>query len=119
MGRPRKHFDTFESIQELTQAQLVEAARLLVTGNLKALMAIKDDPNATPLKVWFASVAAKAISKGDMPALQSLLDRIIGKVSSPIEVVATTVAAEPEISPEARNARIKELEELDKLLGDD
>lgn len=119
MTRRLKNPRTLEDIQDLTSNQLIQIATLLTTQNLAALQAVAKDPSASVLKVWFASVAAKAIAKGDMQALNALLDRIVGKVTTPLEVTATKLPDEPEKSTEERLARIRELEGLEKLLGED
>ena len=58
---------------------------MVLKGNIDELLAVKNDKEASVLKVWFASVASKAISKGDIAPLSILLDRIAGKVKEHIK----------------------------------
>jgi hypothetical protein len=118
-GRPSKAPRTLDDIAALTTAQIISVAQLLTTQNLAALQAVAKDPDSTVLRVWFAAVAAKAIAKGDVAPLSMLLDRLIGRVAAPAPDEALPSPKEPELSPEACKARIKELTDLQELLGGD
>jgi hypothetical protein len=52
----------------------------VVNGNVRALQKLAKDPESTVLMVMLAGVCVKIIEKGDMSALNVLLDRLIGKV---------------------------------------
>lgn len=81
-------------IRRLTQVQVAEVGSLILDGNLDELRRIIGDPkegvppaaDASPLKIWFATVALKGISKGDMHSLSIFLDRVVGKVKDKIEL---------------------------------
>jgi len=60
---------------------------LVLEGDLTALKKIKEEKKASVLKVWFASVAVKAIGKGDARALSTILDRIVGKPKEHLTLV--------------------------------
>lgn len=75
-----------KQIRRLTREEVSEIGSLILEGNLEKLQSVRDQPEASVLKVWFASVAVKAISKGDAHALTIILDRIVGKVKDTIEL---------------------------------
>ena len=65
--------------RRLCDEEVAELATMILDNNLEALMAIKEDANASVLKIWYASIAANSIKKGDPYALDVLLNRILGK----------------------------------------
>lgn len=73
-----------KKLRALSKAELVEVGNLLVKGDVTALRENARDPKATVLQTMLASVAVKIISKGDMGALNQLLDRLIGKVKDEV-----------------------------------
>ncbi len=87
----RKHDPVIKQFKALTKAELAEVGNLVVKSKLDDLKAVKDDPNASVLKVMLASIAVKVISKGDMHALDLLLNRLIGKVRD--DVIVTGIPA--------------------------
>jgi hypothetical protein len=111
------HNPALKAIRKLTNDEIAQLGTLILEGNLAALQDIKNDTNASVLKVWFASVAVKAISRGDAAALNAILDRIVGrsketveltgKNGNPIEVVHKTKAER-----EAEIARLLEKRRL-------
>lgn len=80
------HNKDVKHLRRLTQEEVAQLGSMILEHDLTALMAIKDDPKASVLKVWFASIAVKAINRGDAQALTVLLDRIVGKVKEKMEV---------------------------------
>ncbi len=109
------HNPELRAIKKLTAIEVAEVGSLLLDGNLAALKAVAKDPNATVLKVMIASVAVRTISKGDYGALDTILNRLVGKVPN---TVAVTKEKNPfkeylDMSEEERAALFKEtLEEL-------
>lgn len=73
-------------MKRLTAEQLAEVGSLILDGNCEDLAKLALDREAPVLKVWFASVAVKAIAKGDAQSLNILLDRIVGKVKGEISI---------------------------------
>jgi len=121
MSRKPVIIRTLDEIRALTESQLAEVGVLLTQQNRAELEALAKNPDTPILKLWFASVAVKAISKGDMSALDTLLDRILGRPKASVDVQSsvTVQTNEPALTPIERDARIAELERLDKLLGTD
>lgn len=79
------HNKEIKAIRRMTKEDVAEIGALILGGNLEKLKAIKEDTQASVLKVWFASVAVKAIVKGDPAALNTILNRIIGKVPEELQ----------------------------------
>jgi hypothetical protein len=84
-GRPPDDFG-LRAIKMLTQEELATVANLILKNNVDALKAIGKDENSSVLKTMVAAVAVKIISNGDMHALDTLLNRLIGKVKDQINV---------------------------------
>lgn len=80
------HNPDMKEVRRLTKEQVAEIGTLILTGNLEKLQSIKDEKSASVLKIWFASVAIKAISRGDAHSLSVILDRIVGKVKDQLEL---------------------------------
>lgn len=74
------HNKDVKIIRKLTCEDLETVISLIQFGKLNDLKAISQDRDANVLKIWIASIAVKAINKGDHAALNALLDRVIGKV---------------------------------------
>lgn len=94
------HNKDLNKIRHMTKHEVSEIGALILSQDLEALQAIvnessaksggKPNPNYQPrkhsvLKVWFASIAVKAIQKGDPLALNAILNRIVGKVPEEIK----------------------------------
>jgi hypothetical protein len=75
-----------KKIKNLTKIELIEVANLIIKGNLDELMDLKDNPDASVLQVMIAGVAIRVMKKGDMTALDILLNRLIGKVKDEIDI---------------------------------
>lgn len=90
----QKHNPEIKALRRMTHAEIAEVGSLIVAGDVPTLKHIvkssigKDSESKehSVLKVWFASCALKAISKGDSNSLNVLLDRIVGKVKTEIEM---------------------------------
>lgn len=89
----------------MTNQEIAEVGTLILSADLDKLRAISQDKSASVLKVWIASVAVKAISRGDAPALSIILDRIAGK---PKEFVEHSGKVDSDVS--ARIAAVSDAE---------
>lgn len=81
----KAHDAALRTVRKLTKLELSEMGTLILDGNLDDLKKVTEDKKSSVLKVWIATVAMKAISKGDMHSLNQLLDRIVGKVREHVE----------------------------------
>jgi len=90
----RKHNPELKKLKNLTEAEIVEVGSLVVKGSITDLKKLSQNPDCSALTAMMASVAAKAINKGDGAALDILLNRIVGKVKERVE---QSITIEPEI----------------------
>lgn len=79
------HDSEMRMLKKLTKEELKEVGNLVLMNNVDELRKIGRDPNASALKTMLASVCVRVISKGDMQAFDTLLNRLIGKVKDEIE----------------------------------
>lgn len=94
------HDQDLKRIKHLTKQELSEVANLIIKNNVEELKSLAKAPNSSVIQVMLASVAIKIISKGDMHALDVLLNRLVGKVkdevhhsgSVPAQVIVTLPA---------------------------
>lgn len=70
----------FKLLKNLTRAELVDVASVLLKGDMEGVRKAMNDPRSPPLIAALASVMVKIHERGDMHALDLLLNRIIGKV---------------------------------------
>ena len=77
----------------------------LMSGNMESLSKIANDPNSSALKVGVARAIFTAAKKGDWATLQSIIERIVGKVPERIETENTIIT----MSDEQRQKRIAQL----------
>ena len=81
-GRPKDLLG--HKMRLLTAEEFAEIANLIIKGSIDELRKIAKDDNQTALKVMLSAVAVKIISKGDMNALDTLLNRLVGKVKETV-----------------------------------
>lgn len=80
------HNKDLKRVRSLTKEQVAEIGSIILENNLEKLLAIREKKNSSVLKVWFAAVAIKSISRGDAHALSVILDRIVGKPKDIVEL---------------------------------
>lgn len=69
-----------KALKNLTKAELVRAASVIVKSTMADLQKIANDPDAMVLDAMIAGVAINVMKRGDMTAFNLLLDRLIGRV---------------------------------------
>ena len=79
--------------RSLTSQDLCDIGQHIITGDIPFLEDIlkrakADEDRPTVLQVWIASCAIKAIRKGDVYALNELLNRFVGKVPIALDIRA-------------------------------
>lgn len=82
----KAHNPELKVIKNLTEKELIDVANLVIKGNLGELLAIRESDEATILQKMLASVCVRVMKKGDMQALDVLLNRMIGKVKDKVQV---------------------------------
>jgi N-acetylglucosamine kinase-like BadF-type ATPase len=110
------HNQEIRKLKNLTEAELVEVGSLVVKGSIAELQALSKNPNCTALTAMMASVAAKAINKGDAQALDILLNRIVGKVKDRVE---QSLTIEPNIEYKTKWGGTSESTDALPAPGDD
>lgn len=84
-GRP-KIDPHIKAMRQLTAEEFAEIANLIIKGSIAELRAIAKDEKQSALRVMIAAVAVKTIQKGDMVALDVLLNRMVGKVKEQLQL---------------------------------
>lgn len=80
------HNPELRAIKRLTAAEVAEIGALVVSKNLVALKAVIENPNASALKVWMATIAFRGIKSGNAKSLDILLNRLIGRTTEKIQI---------------------------------
>jgi len=83
---------------------------IVTTGNVKELQKIVNNPDAPALLVAFASCMIKMINKGDINGIETMIQRVVGKVKDEVDVTSngqTMPAAQVHVYLPA-NGRTKE-----------
>lgn len=81
----RAHNKEIKRIKHLTQDQIAELGSLLLAGNVEGIKSVVTDKDASALKVWFATIIMKGITKGDPLILNTFLDRVVGKIPERVQ----------------------------------
>ncbi len=87
------HDPAMKAIKRLTKNELIEIGNFVIKGDVAALKALRKDDKTSVIKAMVASVALKAIAKGDQGAFEALMIRLIGKVKDEIEHTGSAVIA--------------------------
>ena len=82
----KAHDPVVRAIRKMTHNEIAEIGSMIIEGNLQDLTDLMENrrPDSSVLKVWMASIAVRAINRGDADALNKLLDRIVGRVRQDI-----------------------------------
>jgi hypothetical protein len=115
-GRAHYQGRVSSSFKRLTADEVRDIGSAILSNDTLALRAIIKDPKNSVLKVWVASCAFKAITKGDANTLEILLNRFVGRVKEDIQINAVVEVADED--PIVRQKRIEEkLQRLKDLDG--
>jgi hypothetical protein len=82
-GRP-KESKAVKAVRSLTKQEMLKIANFIVKGDVAALKKMRQDTSTVVIQAMIAAVAIKIIGKGDMVALDMLLNRLIGKVKDEV-----------------------------------
>lgn len=88
-GRPRDFLNT--SMKKLTRDELEEIANVLIKGNQDDLDLILASRKVSLIQKMIATVAYKILERGDMDALDKLLNRLIGKVKDTVDISSNAI----------------------------
>jgi len=78
------HDQELRAVKNLTKKELADVGNLIIKNNFDALKKLSKDAKATVLQRMLASIAVRIIDKGDMGALDILMNRLVGKVKDEI-----------------------------------
>lgn len=92
-GRP-KDPPGMSELRKLTRQTYKELVELMLLDKWDELAKIRANPKERPLKRLLASVLVQADRKGDIHALDKLLERVIGKVKEEVHVSGKPVVIE-------------------------
>lgn len=121
-------------IRKMTAEELTEICTFLLDSNIYALKQIVleaqgPDKQGNPLsefsslKVWIAQVAMKGIARGDYSALDCILNRVVGKVTTSVHVSAPDGgpirARILAMTPEQCQSEIDRLQKIQDVAGND
>lgn len=87
------HNKELKALRKLTVKEYREVIELALTSNLAALKALAADPETTALQAGIAVALGKAIQRGDWGVINSIAERLVGKLPDKLDV--TGVAAAP------------------------
>lgn len=91
--RGRPEHKELKKIRKLTKDELAEVANLIIYSSYDDLQRLLEDRQNTPaLHLMVLGVVKRIIVKGDMHALQELLNRLIGKVRDDVHIVNEAIA---------------------------
>ncbi len=79
-----------KALKNLTKAELIRVANIVVKGDMAALKAIAASDKSSVLEAMLAGVCIRIMKRGDMQALNILLDRLIGRVPGKDELPPST-----------------------------
>lgn len=85
-GGPGPKPSISNEVASLTRAEMQNIGKLLLQKDYDGIRDIKNDPTESMFRVMLASVCLKVVERGDMHALDILLNRLIGKVRDEIAV---------------------------------
>lgn len=104
-----------KALRNLTEAEMVEIGSLVVKGNIAELKKLMKNPKTTVLKAMMAAVAVKTIQSGNPSALDTLLNRLVGKVKDVVEVNSNNKNLNANLNAEVSEEQIKTaIEKLEK-----
>lgn len=119
----RAHDPVKKQVKKLTSKEVEQVIGLIMDNNIRGLKKIGKDPTSSVLKVWVASIAARAIHKGDSYALNMILDRAIGRVKEKFEISGEDGGpiqnAFLDMTAEERYAAIEKLRKNRNEIGND
>jgi len=105
----KAHDPLKRALKRITQPEVHDVMTMILGCDLEGLQAVTKDKSSSVLRVWVASAAVKAINKGDLGALEILLNRLHGK---PQERVKLSGSIDSETTKEKVAALAQELERI-------
>ncbi len=82
----RAHDPIKKELKKFTQKYMRDTIEVAFTGNIAALQAIVKNPNSPAFQVGLAKALANAITRGDWGTLESIAQRVVGKIPDRIHL---------------------------------
>lgn len=83
-GRPKDKLG--EAMRMLTAESFAEMANIIIKGQISDLQDVMKNTKHSVIQKVIASTVIKMMQKGDIHALDTLLNRLVGKVKERVEV---------------------------------
>jgi hypothetical protein len=80
------HSPEIKAIKKMTMKEIEEIGTMLLNENVEQLKIIMMDKDSPAIRTMIAAVVLKAISRGDAKAMNTILDRIVGKIKQHVEI---------------------------------
>lgn len=87
-GRPKLTAEQ-RALRNMTRETIGELTRMLLSDDLAGIKAMAETPRCPAIKLILAKAVFNAVKKGDLHALNLILDRAIGKVAEHVDVGGT------------------------------
>ena len=80
---------------KLTREEVIRIVDIVAKGNVKELQEIIHNPTASALYVAYAACMVRLINKGDVDGIETLIQRVVGKVKDEMDVNHTGIPQSP------------------------
>lgn len=127
-GNPKggsKRYAELKGLRRMGHREVAEVGTLLLENKLGDLAALRDDTEASVLKVWMATLIVNSMQNSDHRTFQAVLDRVVGKPKEWQTVEMTgahggPIKTEgPKVSTAETIAEYHRLRKLADAVGDD
>jgi len=98
------------ALRKITIDTYREVIEITLTGTVKDLERLSEDPNASAIQVGIAVSFLKAIKAGDWTIIEKIAERIVGKIPDQLSVTAKAQHRITTIDKEALAKAMRELE---------
>lgn len=115
-GRPKLGEDLKEA-RRLNQAEFISILNQYITWTPSKLRKKAENSSTIALHVIVCRLVANAAKNGDLPRLNFILDRLIGKVKEHIEVTSTNTNIELKTVEDIKKQMDEDLKKLNELDG--
>jgi hypothetical protein len=91
----RAHNGLKATLKKLSRDELKNLVEMVLTQPVSKLQELAQDKTASAIKVGLASAMIRMINKGDYLTLESMLQRVVGKVKDEIDMNHTGIPEAP------------------------
>jgi len=80
------HNKELKELRRLTAEEFVDLGTVLLDATILDIKEIVSNPKSKSLRVWVSTIIMNGIKKGDARSLNEILDRLIGKQKTEVEL---------------------------------